>query len=464
MGKSEGSDFNGLDTFKHVVVLMLENRSFDNLLGFLYKDPNFNKAGRLFNGLQDANIENPVPTDANGYTPGLTFKPMKAGDFSQPFPDPGEVYQHVNTQLYNVIDPPNVGVDQTRMVSPYNIPKPLPDPHNTMKGFVKDYINTLRGLWNEKIGPDSKSCWFERRKLRRQYGKYQNPTPDIYKAIMQCFEPTQVSALSKLASEFAVFDNWHCSVPSQTWCNRAFWHAGTSGGKVINPTDAAKGHLFNAAKSWIKDVWPQPTLFDRMHDKGVSAAVYGNSITALTRLIHGFSHHIEVISNDDDLKHFKEDINSSEPHALAQYSFIEPKFFGKHNDQHPSSVPSGPFENDGKTREGTVRLGEELIRDVYNSVKNSPRRDETLLIITHDEHGGCFDHVIPPSAIPPKPGAIGEKGFTFDRLGIRVPIVMIASSIDSPVIESDGYDHTSFIKTMCMKWKMPGLADRDKSP
>ena len=105
-----------------------------------------------------------------------------------------------------------------------------------------------------------------------------------------------------------------------------------------------------------------------------------------------------------------------------------------------------------------------MIRNVYNIVKDSPRRDETLLIITHDEHGGCFDHILPSSAVPPKKGEIGEKGFRFDRLGIRVPMVMIASSIDSPRVEGGRYDHTSFIKTMCKKWGMCGLTERDQSP
>ena len=82
---------------------------------------------------------------------------------------------------------------------------------------------------------------------------------------------------------------------------------------------------------------------------------------------------------------------------LPQYSFIEPKFLGQHNDQHPSSVDAGIIDDDRPTRVGSVLLGEKLIWDVYTSIKNSEiYRDNTLLIITYDEHGGCFDHVPAP--------------------------------------------------------------------
>ncbi len=79
---------------------------------------------------------------------------------------------------------------------------------------------------------------------------------------MECYTTDQVSILSKLAQHFAVFDHWYCSVPSQTWCNRAFWHAGTSGGKVVNPTDKCGLFIkFEALIDWVKDVWFRDTIF-----------------------------------------------------------------------------------------------------------------------------------------------------------------------------------------------------------
>ena len=465
MAAPTSPEFKGLDSFEHVVVLMLENRSFDNLLGFLYEDPKFKiPPGKTFAGLNESDQENPVPTYAVGYAENPVLKITAASDFSQPFPDPGEVYQHVNTQLYNTIKPTsNQGIDQTEMTSPYNLPDPLPPLEDRMKGFVTDYINTLQGLWQEKIGSQKRLGKKKRAKLNKQYGAYENPDPAHYEVIMQCFKPTQIPVLTTLAREFAVFDHWYCSVPSQTWCNRAFWHAGTSGGKVINPTDEAKHKGWKGFKAWRKAVWPAPTLFDRLEAANITHHIYADPLVSVTHLVHGFSHNMHLVPNSNDLEEFSKDINGESDRPFAQYSFLEPKFFGKHNDQHPSSVGSGWDVNDGKTLEGTVRLGEDLIRNVYDIIKNSSHRDDTLLIITHDEHGGCFDHVYPGPTEAPDFPAPGEKDFDFKRLGIRVPMVMVASSIPENTIVNEVFDHTSFLKTMCEKWQLEGLQTRDRS-
>ncbi len=425
---SESTENHGLDTFEHVVVLMLENRSFDNLLGYLYKQGDV-PSGKKYAGLDGHEIEMPVPDWAKDFKEHPFVKPSKATNYHQPFPDPGEVYQHVNTQLFNYISEGNCRVDATDMVTPYNIPNPTPDPP-PMTGFVKDYINTLSALTGHKSPP------------------YHDPGFDLYSVIMQCFEPDQTPVMSTLAKEFAVFDHWHCSVPSQTWCNRAFWHAGTSGGKVANPTG------IKSMYSWMKDVWSQDTIFTRMKEKQISHAVYTENPVSLTSLVNGPFQHEHVIRTGDQLSRFKHDIKHNK---LPQYAFIEPKFIGKHNDQHPSSLNSHLV--DPLNRVGTVLLGEQLIWDVYNTIKNSDDyRDNTLLIITHDEHGGCFDHVSPPEIDPTEPP--GQMGFPFNRLGVRVPMVMVSAYLDKNTIVNETYEHSSFIKTMCEKWDLKGLTQR----
>ena len=126
------------------------------------------------------------------------------------------------------------------------------------------------------------------------------------------------------------------------------------------------------------------------------------------------------------------------------------------NDQHPSSAKT-------ETQAGTVVLGEKLIYDIYSAIKKSDKyRDKTLFIITHDEHGGCFDHVSPPKAVPPEPNMKGQNGFTFDRLGIRVPMIMISSYIEQNTIINETFDHSSFIHTMSEKWNLGHLTERDQ--
>lgn len=128
-----------LDSFDHVVVLMLENRSFDNILGYMYPDgvPAGAPAGQTFEGVTGKTLSNPIPSDAVHQPPSgaTTIALSPTRDYHQPFPDPGEEYHHINTQLFNLID----GGDKP----PYNLPTPVPSTPG-MQGFVKDYIENFK--------------------------------------------------------------------------------------------------------------------------------------------------------------------------------------------------------------------------------------------------------------------------------------------------------------------------------
>ncbi|RJE16599.1 Phosphatidylglycerol specific phospholipase, partial [Aspergillus sclerotialis] len=79
-------------------------------------------------------------------------------------------------------------------------------------------------------------------------------------------------------------------------------------------------------------------------------------------------------------------------------------------------------------------MGEGFIKGIYEALRASPQWDETLFILTFDEHGGFADHVPPPEGIPPgdnltyteEAGDGKPATFHFDRLGIRVPTVLIS--------------------------------------
>lgn len=439
--------FDPLDSFSHVVVLMLENRSFDNLLGYLYPEPA--PGGISFDGINAANagpggpLANPVPADAAHQPPPecngvVTVAPVDPGNYFMPYPDPGETYPHVNTQLFNVID----GGDNP----PYNLPNPPPGTQTPMKGFVTDYIATYKG---EQV-------------------KGVDPTYDQYRQIMQCYTPDEIPVLSTLAKSFGVFDHWYCAVPSQTWCNRAFWNAGTSFGQVINGPDIA----------WFEGS-SGTTLFNLIHESGTTSPldwkVYSDQpYGALTGLIHLLAldaFHVPPYDKFPALTpNFFTDCAAGN---LPAYSFLEPRFFAPHNDMHPSENDSAHY---GKSAIGSVLLGEMLVQQVYDAIRtsNSPKpgantSQNTLFIITFDEHGGCYDHVLPPAVEPPDAaGTPGQMGFDFKRLGVRVPMIMVSAHIAPATVVNTPMHHGSFLKTMCTKWnamlpgKFPGLTERDK--
>ena len=110
-----------------------------------------------------------------------------------------------------------------------------------------------------------------------------------------------------------------------------------------------------------------------------------------------------------------------------------------------------------------VAYGEQLIADVYNALRAGPGWKQTLLVITCDEHGGCYDHVPPPQATPPD--VLRPDGFDFSYFGVRVPAVIVSPYVKAgSVIRPPGttpFDHTSIIATLRKLFNFAPLTHRD---
>ena len=156
---------------------MFENRSFDNLLGRLYEPGEVTS----FEGVTGRDLSNPVPDWAAGADPGTAPRLVPyetAVNMNTPSPDPGEEYQHVNTQLFGLIDPPtNRGMVAQHIVAPYNAPAD-PGQRPTMDGFVTDYISAFTS------------------EMGRQ------PTYDEYAHILTGYTPEQLPVLNGIARDF----------------------------------------------------------------------------------------------------------------------------------------------------------------------------------------------------------------------------------------------------------------------
>lgn len=412
-----------LKKFDHVVVLMLENRSFDNMLGYLYSDPSQKVS---FEGVANKQLSNPIPAEADQSAQRLVVPVGMTTVMDNPNPDPGEEYPHVNTQLYNAVYPPtNRLLAPLQMCAPYNMPPANAGAEPTMSGFVHDYINNFESCLGRK------------------------PLYDEYKVIMNCFAPDSVPVISTLAKQFAVFDHWFCAVPSQTFCNRSFFHAASSSNLVINAPYA----------NWVRGNDAE-TVFDRLTAKKVSWNVYYDKqdVFPVTAAIHFPRLKSYVPTNFHTMEEFFDDVNAG---TLPKYSFIEPRMFYNHNDQHPPAIVGGHTFN------SSVLAGEVLINSIYDAIRNSNSEkgsnfQNTVFIITYDEHGGCYDHVPPPKAVPPEARAgNGQMDFRFDRLGVRVPTVLISAYTDPGTIINRPTHHNAVLKTMSMKWDLGNLTQRD---
>lgn len=418
--------------FDHLVVLMFENRSFDNLLGFLHP-PGRLPNGDHFDGVAAGSHANPSPS---GPVPVHAYRGSTDAIMQSPSPDPGEEYPHVNTQLFGIVNPPsNAGVSADRMIAPFNAP--APGAKADMQGFVADYINAFR---TEK-------------------GRV--PQHDEYAVAMGCFAPDMLPVVSTLAHSFAIYDHWFCGVPSQTFCNRSFFHASTSSGFVTN-NFGPDGYL-----KWEANV--APTIFNRLQDAGISWAVYfdESQIISFTGLIHIAMLQRYWKTNFFPMSRFYADAAEGK---LPAYAFIEPRMIFNHNDMHPPVQAFDFTEPDGrKIRVGPtsdVRAGEKLLHDVYSAIRGSASPQgsnavNTLFLVTFDEHGGTFDHVPPPPAPSPGPVADPEMGFAFDRLGVRVPTIAISAFTRSGSIINEEMHHGAVIATLCRKYGLPPLTARD---
>jgi phospholipase C len=340
---------NQLSSINHIVVLMLENRSFDHMLGLLYSATNnISPSGQPFEGL--AGHESNPGTDGTA-VPVFAIAPTDSDAYFMPGADPGEGYTATNAQLFG------------------SNTAPVP-PVATNSGFVTDFSYTLG--WE----------------TQEHYSIIAGTTASN---IMGVFPSTMLPILSGLARGFAVCDYWFGSVPTETLPNRAFVNAGTS-----------QGHMDDKATTYTC-----PTIYSLLSNIGVTWGIYGYDAPPLTRM--DFTDLTSAA--DSNFGQFSEFQAAAASGTLPSYVFLEPSWGASGNSQHPNY---------------NVALGEQLIHDVYYALRNGPAWNQTLLIVTYDEHGGCYDHVPPPSGAVSPDTSVGEYGFDFTRFGPRVPAVLVS--------------------------------------
>jgi phospholipase C len=272
----------------------------------------------------------------------------------------------------------------------------------------------------------------------QNYWDRRAPDPTL---VMKCFDPTQVPVLTTLAREFAVCDCWFSSLPGPTWPNRFFAHAATSGG--LDDSPSALDVLVHEVGAGFE--FENSTIYDRLGDDWL--VFHGDPFP------HVFS--IKGMLPERLAGRFQPQSRFeaivSDPMFSAKYVFIEPNYgrvYGDYafgNSQHPLD---------------DMTQGEWLIKRVYEAIRQSPHWNESALLITYDEHGGFYDHVVPPPATPPGDAAFSRlniHGFDFAQLGVRVPAVIVSPLIEKGTIDHRVYDHSSVPATLIKLFDLPAV-------
>ncbi len=377
----------GLGAIRRWVVVMFENRSFDVLLGHLpHIPPEDGLIGR----------------DVTLTYPGGTVRVHPTGNYTDPIPDPGEAYANMNVQMFGRYDPPsNAGkaaypIFPDFMSPPFNAPAAGQRP--SMDGFALDYFDNAR--WQ----------------LGRELSEAEMQT------LGGVFTPATAPVINALARNFAVFTNWHCDAPTCTFPNRSFFLAGTSDGRIDNEV------TYDYA--WDNDL---PNIFTRLQEAGRSFTCYfpESQVVPLTAInLAGLRHLALWREHSAYLTQFHADCRNG---TLPEFAWVEPKMlFGETDDYHPPT---------------DIRAAERFLAAIYGAVRNSPQWEETALVVLFDESGGCYDHVPPPAAVPPG-GRPCAEGFAFDRLGPRIPVIVISAHTAPGTVLRGLYSNTSMTRTL----------------
>jgi phospholipase C len=353
------------DAIENVVLLMLENHSFDQMLG----------------ALQQA-----IP-DLDGVTPELAKTRSNLTLEGEP------IFQHETNERQMAYDPKHEHVNVMQQLK------------NNNGGFVTEFQRAYKGL-----------------------------KPEDLQDVMGYYPLDFLPALHALGRNFTICDKWFSSMPGPTWPNRFFALSGSCAGQVLMP----------AGEQMLQPRWyteqKQETIFSRMTEKGKSWRIYHYDFPC--SLILTKQRDVSNLANYAPIEHFFTDA-AGESSKFPHFSFIEPQYFGVgQNDAHPPH---------------NVMKAEKLIADVYNGLRSNPSLwEKTLLVVIYDEHGGFYDHVVPPEAVPPDNLV---TSWSFNHLGVRVPALLISPRCQQRV-EHTQFDHTSLLKYLQEKWALGYLGER----
>jgi phospholipase C len=373
-----------LQAIDHIVVLMLENRSFDQMLGYLSLAPELGGAGR---------------SDVDGLTgPDTNVNRYDGSDYA---------IHHLDRTEFSgeTEDPDHSGASVDEQLS------------GDCGGFVANFarISAARAAKAGTADPD----------------------PGL---VMGYYDGHDLPVYDHLATEYCVVDRWFSSVPGATWPNRLYSLTGQAAGRrddispPIYSLPAFPRYLDQAGVDWCWYSFDPATL--RAVDPAYRLSQHHRFAFVDARKLSTKERAVGELTEEGPS--FLDDVAAG---RLPAVSWIDPRFKDLRvlgpdsNDDHPPS---------------DVLAGQDLVLTLYHALSSAPTWSKTLFVVTYDEHGGFYDHVLPPAAADDHPD--------FRQLGVRVPALLVSpllarGSTSTTLLGSDfHFDHTSLIKTILTRF------------
>ncbi len=399
-----------LRSLKHIVVVMMENRSFDHMLGYLKRE-----------GMQDVD-----GLTGNEFNLDRRRRRIRVRAFDAE----AARIQRRGEALQKKLDPDHGPLGVKMQLGPGYGDRPN-------GGFVRSFIESRRK--EDKVGSD---LWMV------PMGYYTSKDLPVY---------------DHLARQYCVCDRWFASIPGDTWPNRLYATTGTLGPNVLKDSDLwqditdmppfrrLKGMpLFDVpafTRQLNRDQWRWYS-----HDPGslrLIDSTYRNPKDLMRDNFAFFDRRkVDWLTEtlERPLVRGGSFLDDAAQNKLPAVSWIDPNFVDvsvrdpNSNDDHPPS---------------DIRAGQAFVFDVYDALLRSRQWNDTMLVITYDEHGGFYDHVVPPRL----PAADDAKYMTY---GVRVPALIAGPRVRRQVLhapeeiegrdkrEQPQFDHTALIKTILL--------------
>lgn len=409
-GEQEILDPGNLSKIDHIVVLMMENRSFDTMLGYLSLPTTNGGLGR---------------TDVNGLK-GTEYNRTTGSQRASVFPltdtvfrcDPNHSFDGNKRQrggyVYDFI---------------YGYPERAhPDEVGNCAGFVLDFERRIQEEYTENG--------------KLTVSGVGSNAPDI----MGYYTASQLPTYDMLAREYMISDAWHAVHPGHTWPNRFVTLTG-----ALYQKDDGTMDPFNTPQDEFIPL-DRDTIFDQLSATGVSWNYFEDDVCML-RLFKKYTFDEEkILPFYDDKKGF---FAAAKAGTLPSVTFIDPDI---------TDVPPG---NDDHAP-SDVKKGQALVQAIHDALVASPKWEKTMFIVTYDEHGGFFDHVF-PEVDPALPSLCvdPDTGQAVHYRGFRVPTFIISPWVPQGSVTPKGkvYDHASIAKTIMARFmptNAPGLGERVK--
>ncbi len=300
------------------------------------------------------------------------------------------------------------------------------------------------------------------------------------------YDNTDIPFYYWLANTFAIADHYHAALLGPTWPNRMYLYASTSRGTITNTvtdftdlkggctTDAQCGGVAGACVSGackgscttdLDCGLDAPvgtcnvaaggvcspiarTIFDYMEQRHLNWKVYAQGTPGFALMLSTW-----IQYKDTHQFTMTDYLSDAKAGTLPDVAFVDPDLGNENymgSDEHPPGMPQG---------------GQNFTASVIDALVHSPAWSESALFLTYDEHGGFWDHVPPPAACEPDAYApeITDGGTpgAFNQYGVRVPMMLVSPYAKKHYVGHQVYDHTSIIRFIQARFILPAITARD---